>query len=122
MVDLHMHTKNSDGSDTVRNLLKLCEEKELEIISITDHDTCKSYEDIKKFDYKNIYSGKIIAGCEITTSYKGRIIEILGYGVNPEVINEYMLKNKRFLDRGILFVQNALLTDSGCTFSTKSVT
>ena len=90
MVDLHMHTKNSDGSDTVRNLLKLCEEKELEIISITDHDTCKSYEDIKKFDYKNIYSGKIIAGCEITTSYKGRIVEILGYGVNPEIINEYM--------------------------------
>lgn len=91
MVDLHMHTKNSDGSDTVRNLLKLCEEKELEIISITDHDTCKSYEDIKKFDYKTIYSGKIIVGCEITTSYKGRIVEILGYGVNPEIINEYML-------------------------------
>ena len=91
MIDLHMHTKNSDGSDTVRNLLKLCEEKELEIISITDHDTCKSYEDIKKFDYKSLYSGKIIVGCEITTSYKGRIVEILGYGVNPEVINEYML-------------------------------
>ncbi len=91
MVDLHMHTKNSDGSDTVRNLLKLCEEKELEIISITDHDTCKSYIDMQKLDWKNIYSGKIIAGCEITTSYKGRIVEILGYGVDPEVINEYML-------------------------------
>lgn len=91
MVDLHMHTKNSDGTDTVKNLLKLCEEKEIEIISITDHDTCKSYVDLEKFDWRSIYSGKIIPGCEITSSYKGRIIEILGYGVNPEVINEYML-------------------------------
>ena len=90
MVDLHMHTKNSDGSDTVKNLLKLCEEKELEIISITDHDTCRGYLDIQKLDWKSIYSGKIIPGCEITTSYKGRIVEILGYGVEPAVINEYM--------------------------------
>ena len=91
MVDLHMHTKNSDGTDNVKNLLKLCEEKKIEIISITDHDTCKSYVDMQKLDWRNIYSGKIIPGCEITTSYKGRIVEILGYGVEPEVINEYML-------------------------------
>lgn len=91
MIDLHMHTKNSDGSDTVRQLLKLCEEKELEIISITDHDTCKSYIDMRKMDVKSLYSGKIIVGCECTTSYKGRIVEILGYGVNPDIINEYML-------------------------------
>ncbi len=91
MVDLHMHTKNSDGSDTVKNLLKLCEEKGIEIISITDHDTCRGYLDIQKLDWKSIYSGKIIPGCEITTSYKGRIVEILGYGVEPAVINEYML-------------------------------
>ena len=45
MIDLHMHTIYSDGSKSVEELLKMCEEKKLEYISITDHDTCKQYND-----------------------------------------------------------------------------
>ena len=37
MIDLHMHTIYSDGSKTVEEVLKMCEEKKLEYISITDH-------------------------------------------------------------------------------------
>jgi len=50
MIDLHMHTIYSDGDKTVEEVLKMCEERKLEYISITDHDTCKQYEDeaIKK--------------------------------------------------------------------------
>lgn len=94
MVDLHMHTKNSDGTDTTEEILKKCEELELDIISITDHDTCKSYDDMKNIDVKSLFKGEIIPGCEFTTSYKGRVIEILGYGVNPDIINTW--KNKYY--------------------------
>ena len=45
MIDIHMHTVYSDGDKTVEEVLKMCEEKKLEYISITDHDTCKQYED-----------------------------------------------------------------------------
>ena len=92
MIDLHMHTTNSDGSDTPEELLKKCQELELEYISITDHDTCKSYNDLKDIDATKIFKGKIIPGCELTTNYKGRTIEILGYGINPDVINEWKSK------------------------------
>ena len=45
MVDMHMHTKYSDGDKSVKEILEMCEEKKLEYISITDHNTCKQYED-----------------------------------------------------------------------------
>ena len=45
MVDVHMHTLYSDGDKTVEEVLKICEEKKLEYISITDHNTTKQYED-----------------------------------------------------------------------------
>ena len=56
MIDLHMHTTYSDGTDTVRELLKKAEGIGLEIISITDHNTCKAYYEMEKFKVKEIYS------------------------------------------------------------------
>lgn len=92
MIDLHMHTINSDGTDTVEEILDKCEKLKLEYISITDHDNCDSYEDMKKIDIKKHFSGEIIPGCEMTTTYKGRIIEILGYDIDTEKVNKWMHK------------------------------
>lgn len=92
MIDLHIHTKNSDGSDTIKELLIKCENSNLEYISITDHDTCKSYNELEKIDIGNFFTGKIIPGCEFTTIYKGRTIEILGYNINTDFINEWCSK------------------------------
>lgn len=39
MIDLHLHTNCSDGTDTVEELLEKAEQNKLEIISITDHDS-----------------------------------------------------------------------------------
>ena len=40
--DLHMHTKLSDGTLSVDELLMLCKRKGLRCISITDHDNLDS--------------------------------------------------------------------------------
>ena len=45
MVDMHMHTLYSDGDKTVEEVLRMCEERKLEYISITDHNTTKQYGD-----------------------------------------------------------------------------
>ena len=37
MIDLHLHSNHSDGTDSVAEILKKAEDKKLEIISITDH-------------------------------------------------------------------------------------
>lgn len=43
MIDLHIHTSHSDGTDTVEELLKNAEKKHIEVISITDHDSIDTY-------------------------------------------------------------------------------
>lgn len=91
MIDLHIHSSYSDGSDSVVDILKNAESIGLEIISITDHDTCLAYDEIEKMDYKDYFSGRIVKGCEITTSYKGVRIEILAYNMtNHSNITDYL--------------------------------
>ena len=50
MIDLHIHSNNSDGSDKVEEILKKAEERSLHYISITDHDNCDAYDVLKKIN------------------------------------------------------------------------
>ena len=90
MIDLHMHTTYSDGTDTVKELLKKVESLGLEVISITDHNTCKAYFEMERFNVREIYKGTIIVGCEFTTSFDNRLIEVLGYGFDYKKVNKYL--------------------------------
>lgn len=91
MIDLHMHTIYSDGSKTVEEILKICEEKKLEYISITDHNTAKQYGD-EALKNNNIFSGKVIKGAELNAVFQDKNIEILGYNIDPDIINEWCQK------------------------------
>ncbi len=91
MIDLHMHTSYSDGTCSVEEILKEAEQKKLECISITDHDTCLGYRDINS-DIRKAYSGKIIKGCELKSIVEGTTIEILGYNVDTEKLNTVLPK------------------------------
>ena len=88
MVDMHMHTIYSDGDKPVEEVLKMCEERKLEYISITDHDTCKQYED-KALSNNTIFHGKIIKGAELHAVFQERSIEILAYHIDTDIINKW---------------------------------
>ncbi len=107
MIDLHIHTNNSDGDKTVGQVLEMCEERKLEYISITDHNTCRAYESLEIKENSGIFKGKIITGCEFTTFFKGNLIEILGYNIDTKIINEwsknYYSKEKENQSAKILF-------------------
>lgn len=91
MIDIHMHTIYSDGDKTVEEVLKMCQERKLEYISITDHDTCKQYDD-QALKNNKIFSGKIIKGTELHAVFQNKSIEILAYNINPTIINEWCEK------------------------------
>ena len=91
MIALHMHTVYSDGSKTVEEILKMCEERKLEYISITDHNNCGAYYD-KAFKNNNIFTGTIIKGCELNAEFQNKSIEILAYNINPDVIMKWREK------------------------------
>ncbi len=88
MIDLHIHTKYSDGDKTIEEVLQMCEEKKLEYISITDHNTCMGYED-DALKNNVIFKGKIIKGVELNAVFQDKNIEVLGYNINPVIINEW---------------------------------
>ena len=83
MIDLHLHTNHSDGSDTVEQLLQNAENKKLEIISITDHNSVGAYYELEKNpEMRKVFSGKILVGSELKTTYNKVNIEILAYGID----------------------------------------
>ena len=93
MVDMHIHTVYSDGDKTIKEVLEKCEEKKLEYISITDHNTCKAYEE-ELLKNNTIFSGKIVMGAEMNATLdNGKRIELLAYNIkNPEIIEEWSNK------------------------------
>jgi len=86
--DLHIHSNNSDGADSWQTILQRAEEANLECISITDHDNCEVYLQIK--DSEKYFSGKIITGIEMQAYFKGLSIEILGYGFDIVKMQQYL--------------------------------
>lgn len=50
MIDLHIHTNYSDGTENCTTVLKKCEEKRLDYISITDHNTAEAYNELEKIN------------------------------------------------------------------------
>lgn len=87
MIDLHMHTLYSDGTNTCEEILKKAEEKKLSYISITDHNTCNAYKELSNPEIRGIFKGKIINGIELNTKILGIPIEILGYGIDTDFMN-----------------------------------
>ena len=83
MIDLHMHTSYSDGTDSLSELLDNAEKKKLEIISITDHDEIAAYIELNAHpDLRKKFSGVIIPGAELKTVYHSVPIEVLAYGID----------------------------------------
>lgn len=90
MIDIHIHTTHSDGTKTVEEVLKQAEQIGLDYISITDHENCKAYKEIEEKNLKQYYHGTLISGVELKAAYKGKIIDILGYGIDIDKIQEWL--------------------------------
>jgi predicted metal-dependent phosphoesterase TrpH len=75
--DLHIHTTASDGRLTPGEIVNLASQKDLEIISITDHDTIKGYKEaLPEAEKSGI---ELIPGVEITSDYEDEECHLLAY-------------------------------------------
>lgn len=92
MIDLHTHTKYSDGSYEVKDVLKQAEETGVTILSITDHDKVDAHIEIENMDVKKYYTGKVITGAEFSASFEGKRLELLGYDIDIHVAKEWLDK------------------------------
>ena len=78
-IDLHTHTTASDGQYTPSELVTMAKEKNIELLSITDHDTVSGLKEAVEAAHRcNI---DFIPGIEIST-HMGVEIHILGFYVD----------------------------------------
>ncbi|MDK2886630.1 MAG: 3,5-nucleoside bisphosphate phosphatase [Thermosipho sp. (in: thermotogales)] len=100
-VDFHVHSTASDGTYAPDELIEMAKNENIEVISITDHDTIDG---IKTLKVKEI---KFIPGLEISAEFPSTL-HILGYGfdVNDENLNKAldMLKKYR-LERNKIILE-----------------
>lgn len=100
MIDLHIHTTSSDGSDEPEDILIKAQRSGLKYISITDHDSIGAYAKMKRIRTEDYFTGTIIPGCEFTAVHEGKAIEILGYGLDLDVIDSMgIISEEKFFDR-----------------------
>lgn len=79
-IDLHVHTRKSDGLPSPCEAIKVAEKKGLDGIAITDHDKAISEDELDNL--KNCSSILVIPGVEVTAR-EGHII-LLGVHEAPE--------------------------------------
>ncbi len=90
MIDLHTHTKYSDGTWEVKKLLEEAEKNQVNILAITDHDTVKAHIELKTHDYSKYFTGKIIAGAEFNCIFNNAKIELLGYNFDVNKMDKWI--------------------------------
>ena len=94
MIDLHIHTKHSDGNHIVQEVLIMAEELRnsagLQVISITDHDDVVAYQELKDNEIRQIYKGEIISGIELSFNLDNRLYDLLGYDIDANKMLELL--------------------------------
>ena len=80
MIDLHVHTTYSDGSDSVKEIFENAQRTNLSAIAITDHDIIASYKEAK--EYSKTYNIQFVPGVEVSTSINNWEYHILGYFID----------------------------------------
>jgi predicted metal-dependent phosphoesterase TrpH len=81
-IDLHAHTRHSDGTFEPRESVALALERGLRVLAVTDHDTTAG---VPEAEEAAAGSGlEIVPGVEFSAEYEGGSIHVLSYWMDPE--------------------------------------
>ncbi|NBW73611.1 MAG: PHP domain-containing protein [Microbacteriaceae bacterium] len=122
LIDLHIHSKNSDGDDTISELVPKIAEAGISVFSLTDHDRTDGW--VEARELANQHGLSFIPGVEITTKayfpgVKPRGMHLLAYLVDPDhpVLSDYLRQNREARDVRIRkYIDNLAVDYSGLTY------
>ncbi len=118
-IDTHIHSTYSDGRDTVEEIFRLAKRVNLDAIALTDHDTNVGWNE--GFEYAEKYGVGFIAGCEISTVYKGMNQHLLAYLYDEKdpLLQSILIKSKNA--RFVRFQKMCELLRKDYTFSLQDI-
>ncbi len=94
-VDLHSHTRCSDGGLTPQELVDRAVNFQIDVLAITDHDTTAALDIAKGYILEKNYPLTLIHGIEISTSWHGFEIHIVGLNIDQHNISLQQLIDKQ---------------------------
>jgi len=103
LIDLQLHSVNSDGYLEPGEVAKLCSERGVKIASLTDHNTVSGQEEFKRACKE--YKIKAIPGIELYVTLKNRHMNLLWYNFdidNPDlhkILRETQKRRKTYARR-----------------------
>ncbi len=80
-IDLHTHSRASDGTDTPSELVRAAAAAGLDVLAITDHDTAAGWAEAAEAAEEA--GVELVPGMEISTRHRGRSVHLLGYLPDP---------------------------------------
>ncbi|MHC1721363.1 MAG: PHP domain-containing protein [Clostridiaceae bacterium] len=89
--DFHVHTRHSDGRYSPKEVIDLAKKSNLDVISITDHDTLKGVHEAIKIGKESQI--KVVPGIELSTTHEGESIHVLGYFKDTSMITSEFKKH-----------------------------
>lgn len=81
VIDLHCHSTFSDGVLTPRDLLARARHNGVDVLALTDHDGIAGLPDAQAA--ANEYGVRLVNGVEISVTWAGHTIHIVGLNVDP---------------------------------------
>lgn len=93
MIDLHSHTTESDGTLNPAELVALAQEKQLQALAITDHDTFEGFE--KALPHATGAGLELLRGIELNSRLarpgeRVRWVHVLAYFPNAQVADSFL--------------------------------
>ena len=80
-IDLHTHSRVSDGTDSPRELVGAAKRAGLDVVALTDHDTAGGWDEAVEAAYDE--GVELVRGMEISTRHDGRGVHLLAYLPDP---------------------------------------
>jgi predicted metal-dependent phosphoesterase TrpH len=81
-IDLHTHTRASDGQDTPAELVANAHAQGISILGVTDHDTVDALDEVQR--EADAVGITLIPGVELSTTVERAEVHVLGYFVDPD--------------------------------------
>ncbi len=80
-IDLHTHSRASDGTDTPAGLVRAAADAGIDVLAITDHDTAAGWAEAAGAAAE--VGVELVPGMEISARHRGRSVHLLAYLPDP---------------------------------------
>ena len=80
-IDLHTHSRVSDGTDAPADLVRAAREHGIDVVALTDHDTAAGWDEAAAAAEET--GVELVRGMEISTRHEGHSVHLLAYLPDP---------------------------------------